>query len=221
MIEKFEQIEELFKELNSLVYTKIEIYTIGGVALLKRDMREATKDIDIIVSTKKEFLELQNTLIKMGFSGQLPGKEYSHMNLSQIFHRGDFRIDLFEREVCSRFSLSEDMKKRADKVIELDHIIIYLCSNEDIFLFKTMTERDGDITDCINIAQTQNPNWNIILTELKSQIKQSNQDVWITWVGERLDILQDKGIDIPIMKDVDKLRDEFFDYLEKKQSNNS
>jgi hypothetical protein len=219
MIDKFEQIEELFKELNSSIYKKIDAFTIGGAVLLKRGMKEATKDIDLVVSTKKEFLEMQNALIKIGFIGKLPGKEYSHMNLNQIFERGDFRIDLFEKEVCGRFSLSDDMKKRAEKVIDLDHVKIHLCSNEDIFLFKTMTEREGDITDCVSIARTQNPDWSIILGELKSQIKHSKQDVWITWVGERFDILKDdEKIDIPIMDDINDLRNKFFDDLEKKQS---
>jgi len=30
-------------------------------------------------------------------------------------------------------------------------------------------------------------------------------------VGERLDILSERGVDIPIMKEVDKLREEYFD----------
>ena len=80
---------------------------------------------------------------------------------------------------------------------------------------KTMTEREGDITDCISIAATQNPDWNIILEELLSQIKQSKQDIWITWVGERLDLLAERGVDIPIMKQVDKLREKYFKRYEK------
>lgn len=218
MINDFKDIEEFFKELDKSMKNIIEIFTIGGAALLRRGMKAATKDIDIIVSTKKEFIELQTALKNIGFQGQIPGKEYTHMNLSQIFQRGDFRIDLFEKEVCGKFSLTEEMKVRAEKVINLDHVKVYLCSNEDIFLFKTMTERDGDLTDCINIATLQNPDWNIILSELKNQISKSKQDVWITWVGERLDILEDRNLDIPIMKDIDKLRDEYFDDLEKRQS---
>jgi len=147
MINDFKDIEEFFKELDKSMKNTIEIFTIGGAALLRRGMKAATKDIDIIVSTKKEFIELQTALKNIGFQGQILGKEYTHMNLSQIFQRGDFRIDLFEKEVCGKFSLTEEMKIRAEKVINLDHVKVYLCSNEDIFLFKTMTEREGDITD--------------------------------------------------------------------------
>ena len=214
MITTFKEIEELFREINNSMYKKTRVYIIGGAALLKRGMKVATKDIDLVVATKNEFFEIQNCLNKIRFTAQTPEKEYTHMNLSQIFQRKDFRIDVFEKEVCGRFSLSEEMMKRAELVIELNHLTVFLCSSEDIFLFKTMTEREGDITDCMSIAATQNPDWKVILEELKSQIKQSKQDVWITWVDERLDLLVDKGVDIPIMNQVDKLREDYFEKYE-------
>src|SRR3989338_4961042 len=105
MITNFKQIEELFKEIDKAMSNKIKIYTIGGAVLLEQGMKIATKDIDIVVETKKEFIELQHSLQKTGFKAQIPGKEYSRMNLSQIFLKDSFRIDLFEKDVCGRFSL--------------------------------------------------------------------------------------------------------------------
>ena len=128
MINKFSEIEELFKEIDKFVDMNLSIYIIGGAALLKRGLKIATKDIDIIVATKQEFLKLQLILKLTGFIDKLPGKEYSNMNLSQIFQRGDFRIDLFEREVCGKFALTDEMKKRSEKVLELSNINLYLCS---------------------------------------------------------------------------------------------
>ncbi|MBU1201964.1 MAG: hypothetical protein KJ583_00450 [Nanoarchaeota archaeon] len=219
MITDFKQIADLFKEIDKVTYHKIKIYTIGGAVLLEQGLKIATKDIDVVVETKNEFIDLQHSLQKIGFNQQIPGKEYSRMNLSQIFQRGEFRIDLFEKEVCGRFSLSKGMIDRARKVISLDHIEVYLCSNEDIFLFKTMTDREGDLTDCESIVVAA-VEWNIIIDELKSQINMSKQDVWITWVGERLDILEDRGMIIPIMNDLNVIRNKFFDEFEKKHSKN-
>src|SRR3989338_7218568 len=199
MITAFTEIDKLFEEIDNSMNQNARVYVIGGAALLHRGMKAATKDIDLVVATKKEFFEIQNTLNKIQFTTQIPGKEYTHLNLSQIFQREDFRIDLFEKEVCGRFSLSEEMIKRAPSVIKLKRLEVFLCSNEDIFLFKTMTEREGDLTDCISIAATQNLDWEVILEELQEQIKHSKQNVWITWVGERLDLLVEKGVDIPIM----------------------
>jgi len=110
------------------------------------------------------------------------------------------------------------MMERARNVMILDHIEVYLCSNEDVFLFKTMTDRDGDLTDCESIVSAA-VDWDIIINELKSQINKSKQDVWITWVGERLDILEDRGMVIPIMDELNILRNKFFDDFEKKHLN--
>ncbi len=217
MITKFDQIIDIFKELDKVLYNKVKVYTIGGAVLLERRLKTATKDIDIIVDTKEEFLGLQKALQKIGFVAKIPGKEYLHMNLNQIYQRGEYRIDLFEKEVCEKFSLTESMKSRAQKSIEFDHLTVFFCSNEDILLFKTMTEREGDLIDCESIS-VAGVDWKIILREIKAQIMQSKQDVWITWIGERLDLLEDRGVIIPIMDEINKLRNKYFDELEKRQS---
>src|SRR3989338_9105465 len=128
MINNFKQIEELFKEMDKVMRHKIKVYTIGGAVLLEQDLKIATKDVDVVVKTKDEFIELQHSLQKIGFKLQIPGKEYSRMNLSQIFQRGEFRIDLFEKEVCGKFSLSKGMIGRARKVLNLYHIELFFCS---------------------------------------------------------------------------------------------
>jgi len=217
MITNFKQIETLFKEIDKNMTNKIKIYTIGGAVLLEQGLKIVTKDIDVVVETKKEFVALQNSLLQTRFKTQIPGKEYSRMNLSQLFQKGDFRIDLFEKKICGRFSLSKGMIERARKVMVLDHIGVYLCSNEDVFLFKTMTDREGDLTDCESIVRAA-VDWDIIINELKNQINNSKQDIWITWVGERFDFLESRGMIIPIMDELNRLRNKFFTDFEKKSS---
>ncbi len=106
------------------------------------------------------------------------------------------------------------MIKRSDVVQKLKNIIVHKCSNEDIFLFKSMTERPGDLEDCIELIK-KGLDWTIIANELINQIKNNGEDVWITWVGERFDELIEKGLTIPIIKDIDKLRDDYFKGIEK------
>src|SRR3989338_5328374 len=98
MINDFRHVEELFKELNAALTSTINVYVIGGAALLRKGIKPATKDIDLVVATRREFLELQKGLMELHFKSQLPGKEYLHFNISQIFQREDFRIDVFEKE---------------------------------------------------------------------------------------------------------------------------
>lgn len=215
MISSFKQIEELFKEIEKQLKRKVHVFAIGGTVLLQQGMKPATKDIDIITETKKEFDTFQIMLKLIGFRTKLPTTEYKHMNINQIFIREDFRIDLFYKTVCKGFSISKGMIKRANIVLELKNLKVFFCSNEDVFLFKTMTQREGDIEDCISLAQ-RGLDWKVILTELKKQIHTSGKDIWITWVGERLDMLEEKGLDIPIMKEVNKLRADYFKTYEKR-----
>ena len=214
MISEFKQIEKLFKEIDASLRKKVKIFVIGGAVLLQQGLKPATKDIDLVVETKEEFMILKNALNSINFTVKIPNIEYKNMNLNQIFIRDDFRIDLFQKEICGRFSISNGMMERAITFIDLEKIKLNFCSNEDIFLFKTMTEREGDLEDCISLAK-RGIKWEIILNELKNQIKKSRQDVWITWVGERLDILEEKGVNIPIMKEINQLRERYFKEYEK------
>lgn len=213
MITKFIEIEKLFEEIAEDMNEVLNLYIIGGVVLLEQGLKDATKDIDLVVANKNDFIYLQKALERSGFKARIPDVEYKHMNLSQILERREFRIDLFEREVCGKFVLSEKMMKRARKVRDMKYLKVFLCANEDIFLFKCMTEREGDLNDCLSLAQ-RNLNWEEILKELKDQVEKSGEDVWITWVGERFDMLEEKALRIPIMKDINKLRERFFEKYE-------
>jgi len=214
MIDSIEQIEKIFREIDKEINKKINVYTIGGAALLDQGLKVATKDIDLIIGTEEEFNDIQKALENIGFKQRIPGEGYSHFNLSQIFIRDEYRIDIFKKQVCSKFSLSKNMIERARRKINLNYIDLFFCSNEDVFLFKTMTEREGDLADCESIVRAA-VDWDVILNELKSQIKKSGQDVWITWVGERFDLLEERGMTIPIMDEINKLRIKFFNDLEK------
>jgi len=101
-----------------------------------------------------------------------------------------------------------------------NHISIYFCSNEDIFVFKSLTDRDGDVIDCINLAQKK-IDWKIILSEIKFQIKLSGNDVWVTWFEERLNLMEDKGLIIPIIKEIRKLSEKYYLELEDQFANKS
>lgn len=215
MISEFEQIKKLFEEIDKYADKRINIYVIGGAMLLYHGLKPATKDIDLIISEKENYSEFKKALAKAGFKPKSLTKEYEHLNINQILVRDDFRIDLFHRTVCNGFSLSENMMKRAEKIIDLPKLHVFLCSNEDVFLFKTLTERLGDLEDCIALSR-KGLDWTGILNELKHQINLSKNDVWITYVGERLDILSERGLQIPIMDDIDALRTAYYDKLERK-----
>ena len=213
MISEFKQIEELFKEINENLTKKVNVYIIGGAALLFEGLKPATKDIDLILKNEDEFKIFNKTLITINFKEEKPSALYKKMEFNKIMVRDDYRIDAFLKEVCKKFVLSNDMIKRSDEIFTLKNISVNKCSNEDIFLFKSMTERPGDLEDCIELVK-KGLDWNEIKDELINQININGEDVWITWVGERLDELINKGLTIPIIKEIDKMRDDYFKKIE-------
>ena len=99
--------------------------------------------------------------------------------MNTLVEKEYFRIDLFQKKVCDSFSLSSEMMKRAEKMFDFNKLTFSLCSIEDVFVLKTMTEREGDLEDCFSLAK-KGVDWKVILKEINKQIKISNQKVWIT-----------------------------------------
>ena len=215
MITDFSMISDLFKELDRISSKNIRIFLIGGGALMKYRMKPYTKDIDIVVDSMSEFEELSSVLINAGFETQIPGKEYERLAVSQIFIRGDFRIDLFFRYVCGKFYLSEGMKEHSTFEMKLEKLTLNICSLGDILLFKSMTERDGDLEDSWNIVKSDRiTDWDAILDEARLQSSGENS-VWITWITDRLELLAERGAKIPILDEMSALSDEYINEWER------
>jgi len=214
MITEFEQIASLFTEISPYIKEEVDIYLIGGGALMYHKSKNLTKDVDIVVDTVKDFENVQRALEKAKFDSKLPDhNSYSRMAITQVLIRDEFRIDLFCKTVCNKFLLSENMMKRAVKAGQFGKISLRVCSPEDILLFKCMTERSGDLDDCVRINVEHLVDWDIVLEEAQDQSK-IGEDVWITWITSRLEELENMGIRVPIMKEMSKLSDQFIEKWE-------
>lgn len=214
-ITDIKQIYDAFDEIDQNIKIKINIYLIGGAVLLYHKLKPGTKDIDIVVNSTEEYTLLTKILEKKEFIPEKPTKEYNRLNLESILVKDNYRFDIFNKVVCNNLFLSENMIKRAIIIKKYKNINLYLCSLEDILVFKSITEREGDIDDCQAIARKK-PKWNIVLDEILYQVKNSKKTVWITWFEERLNLLEDRGITIPILKEIRILTLEYYRDLEKK-----
>lgn len=212
MISKFDQIEDLFKELDKNLTKGVNLFVIGGATLLFRGLKGFTKDIDVIVKTNEERTILEKSLREMGFKGSNLTDEYRNLEITYVLTRNDFRIDLFMKKVCSALSLSEDMEQRAEIIFSGKKLKAYACSNEDILLFKAIARRDADIEDCIALARKV-LDWPVISNEIRNQIKKG-KDIWITYLAEGFEKIEQAGADIPIMKEVMKDYEEYMDKLD-------
>ena len=207
MIEDAKYIDELFQMISAHISRKCDIFMIGGGALMTYGLKYLTKDIDIIVDRTESFNAIRQSLKSEGFHSKIPELEYGHLNLSDIFIKDEYRIDMFCNVVCGKLSLSEGMKKRAHLYNTYGNVNLYVCTLEDILIFKSITDRDGDLEDCNNIC-FRKIDWESILEEIREQTSDGH-GIWITYISERLNKLSEMGHRVPILDSINEMNDEY------------
>src|SRR3989339_348059 len=196
-----EELERLLENVGAKVKKPINIYMIGGCALSFRKLKERTKDIDIIATNQADFNVFDKAMTEIGFESMSERESEFYLTALAVYKKEESRIDVFLKQVGKMLFLSEGMIKRSKKYKEYGNLIVYLVSNEDIFLFKTMASRDGDLIDCDRIIK-ERIDYNIIYNEIVEQSKEEGKR-WFFWVYEGLCKLEEhNGITIPIKRKV-------------------
>ncbi|MDO5853715.1 MAG: hypothetical protein Q4Q62_06685 [Thermoplasmata archaeon] len=216
MISDISMIESLMGEISDALDSEVDVYMIGGGAMMYLDSKPGTKDIDLIVRSEDDFHAMISAMKSIGFISIRPGEEYKRMNLSGMYERSDgFRVDIFDTRVCSKLSLSDHMAARAKQVGPDRNARLHVCSPMDILIFKSITEREGDETDCLALMSEHIIDWDEVLSEIRYQISEG-EDVWITWIADRMYYFSEKfGSDIPILDDLLGMADRFLDQWER------
>jgi len=211
-----EYIERELRELGEEVEDYLEIYLIGGGAMSFLNLKDATKDIDVVASSPSEFSRLVETLETRDYLPvKQPESEYEQLGASAILENEDScRFDVFDRQVANKLIFSEGMKKRADKVLESGGLTVWLTSPEDIFLFKSVAGRSTDIEDMNTLVQT-GLEFETIEGEMRTQTELLGEEVFVTHIGEALTELQEQyGVTIPLTDYVEKRSEEAYEGLE-------
>ena len=210
-------IHELFEMINSKLLgtdKQLDVYLIGGAALMFHNAKASTKDIDVIMASDSQLDLMESVLCRLGFAETPLTDEYGNFALDKMFILDDYRVDVFNQKVCGKLSISSEMISRSKVELSLSNVKLHVLSKEDIFVFKCITTRPGDIEDSAKIIE-QGINWKIIKTELLSQIEKSGVHKWITFLNQRLDRLDDEyGLKSPIAKEISKLAEIEYKKLE-------
>ncbi|MBU4374320.1 MAG: hypothetical protein L6244_04790 [Candidatus Methanoperedenaceae archaeon] len=163
------------EKVGTVLTSPVTLYLLGGAAMIKYGLKAATKDIDVLLSTLKETEELIHALLKSGYQiiqTDRLGAEYQEMLATQILENADgFRWDIFHEYVCKKLKFSTGMIERSKVLFEPGLLTVRLISKEDIFIFKTVTERDDDDTDLLLLARSK-VDWELVLKECMSQSRE-------------------------------------------------
>lgn len=187
-------LENIAKHLEA----KTTAYLIGGLAMALHGYKAITFDVDIIFDNDDDLKRFMAAAEKTGMK-TLSDKSAEYVQLGPQYileNKDEIRLDVFYKQVCNGLILSEDMKQRARKKLEMNNLTVNAMCGEDIFLFKSITMRDNYLEDMFSIAQTE-LDWNTIELEIRKQPKSKE---WYSRVRDRLIELYDEyGVESPLI----------------------
>lgn len=195
-----EYIEEEFRRIGEQLSDPLTVYLIGGGALALRDLKAATKDIDLVVPAGDAYGQLWAVLMELGYTEiQAPGPEYRDLGATSCVENDDgCRFDVFNRQVSEKLVLTEGMCERSEPFQETGPLTVRLVSNEDVFLFKMVAGRTDDVEDMNVLVQT-GLDFDVIVEALEAQIDRLGDDRFVTHANEALLDLEDRyGVTTPI-----------------------
>ena len=189
--------EDIFRLIGANLKKKINCYVIGGSAMLYYKLKEATKDIDIVLLNENDRQYVLKTMKTLGYAERNSKILYvNKRNVPILLQRGQNRFDLFNRKIIS-LKFSDGMVNRVNLVYEYKNLISKVVSPEDIIILKCATDRAGDRLDAANIIKNTNINWNILFEEAINQMNLVGDAIPLNLYQFLLELKEDLKIDIP------------------------
>lgn len=183
-------IEKQLEIIDSFLKKPITIYILGGGAMGFYDLKTATKDIDVIVTTENEAISLLKALKNSKYKNlEKIEPAYLKMKTRAVIENADsFRWDIFVNIVCGGLTLSREMILRSHLFKKFKHLTIYLVSPEDIFIFKAVTSRSRDREDMFALF-SHGLDIKIIKEEIRRQAQLDTSKAWLSYFFVGLDEL--------------------------------
>ena len=198
-------LETEFERIGSSLKEPVTAFLLGGGAMAFRNQKNATKDLDLVFKSEGEARAFAEALKKNGFHKQsIIEKEYEGMCAAGIWEEEKgFRADLFVMSVCNALKLNSNIIRRSELLGNYGKLTIQMFSNEDVVLFKSITERIDDANDIAAIVRQSGVDWDVLLEEATQQ---SGERKWYgSLYNKLLQLSEIHGIQPPITDAVEKL----------------
>ncbi|QSG07332.1 transcriptional regulator [Halapricum desulfuricans] len=195
-----ESLRKGLEQLGEALDTEVDAYLLGGGNLIFRGLKDSTKDLDIVVDDRRSFLALGEALREIGYEERTDLEEaYKELDPAIVFEKeGSPRYDVFVEAVAGKLQLTEEMMGRIDQTFAHGSLRMHLLCLTDVFLFKSITEREGDLEDVALITRQASLDWKAMFEEIKQQDEITGQYFSFA-VLDTIDLLkQREDIDPPV-----------------------
>ncbi|MBX0298094.1 nucleotidyltransferase [Haloarcula nitratireducens] len=194
----------------------LTVFLIGGGSMAFRDLKNTTKDIDLIVTSGTNLAQLQAVLLELDYEiVREPDEEYKELGAQRILENEDgCRIDIFNQQVIDKLVLSSGIQERSERHLNPGNLVVKLVSPEDIFLFKAVAGRVDDIEDMFSLMQI-GLDFEVVETELAAQIELLDQELFVTYVNEALaELTEQHNVRTPLHDPVAEITERVYEELE-------
>lgn len=158
------------RRLGEALDRPVDLYLLAGSAMVFRDQRETTKDVDCVVMTDREYDAVRDALERLGFEpleGWSPDPARPGAKARLVDGDG-IRYDLFHTIIVDGLVLSEQMRERSDPILEVGNLSMWLVADVDNYVAKVVSSRVSDIRD-INRLSRADVDLDVAKAELERQ----------------------------------------------------
>lgn len=142
-LEDLDNFLNLIADLNE----PLELFAIGGTAMVLKNIKESTKDIDFLTTASYE--KIKNFFSLAGL------KEESSSKACNIWRLENTRIDIFYDGFIMGIPFPKDWKEKSEKIKEIGKIKLYILNWYDLIITKISRSEKRDIGDIIKIVKNQ------------------------------------------------------------------
>jgi len=146
-------LEDLHNFLNLIadLNEPLELYAIGGTAMVLKNIKESTKDIDFLTTESYEKIRRLFSLAGL--------KEESSDKICNIWRIDKTRVDVFYGGFIMGIPFPEDWKEKSERIMEVGKVRLYILNWYDLIITKISRSEKRDIEDIIAIIKSQRLNF--------------------------------------------------------------
>lgn len=190
---------QLLIQIGNKLPKEITVYAIGGTAMMFLGLKDATMDIDLVFTNKKEIKMFKEAAISLGYREMDSARVYGvQNNCPEMISLGTSHFDLFTLKVID-FIFSKNMQERATQTHQFGkNLKLKIADKHDIIIMKCATRRMKDEEDIVNIVKYNPPiEWDTIIKEIKVQVSLGKETAFLEMGNVIEKLIYTHKLDVP------------------------